>query len=116
MAGGELPAKRRVAVVAPSVSMAGSELPSKRRVAVVAPSVSMADGEIAARRRVAVVALSVSMAGGEIAAKRRVVASNCRPCFQPKTMLLCFQLTTSQSSRRSPQKARCEGKTEAEAE
>ena len=45
----------------------------------------MAGGELTARRRVAVVARSVSMAGGEVAARRKVVASNGRPCFQPKT-------------------------------
>jgi len=80
--------------------MAGSELSARRRVAVVAASVSMAGGKIAARtarRRVAVVAASVCMAGGEIAA-RRVAASKCRPCFQPKTMLVLSRRKPTVSS------------------
>ena len=66
----------------------------------VAASVSMAGGKIAARtarRRVAVVAASVCMAGGEIAA-RRVAASKCRPCFQPKTMLVLSRRKPTVSS------------------
>ena len=103
MAGGDLSARIRVAVVAPSVSMAGRDLAARtarRRVAVVVASVSMAGGKIAARtarRRVAVVAASVCMAGGEIAA-RRVAASKCRPCFQPKTMLVLSRRKPTVSS------------------
>ena len=80
-------------MVVASVSMAGRDLTARRRVAVVAASVSMAGGEIAAR----VVAASVSMTGGEIAA-RRVAASKCRPCFLPKTMLVLSRRNPTVSS------------------